>query len=312
MKRRILGSKLFVWIVLGILSAFCCLEIFSRAVLGLGDPPLSIADAEIDYLFAPNQDCARFGNRICYNAASMRAERDVPPRRADARRVVVVGDSVVNGGVLTTHDDLATTRLDADLRRAYAGDCWNVSAGSWGPMNYAAYFRKFGTFDATDLVLEVNSHDLWEDDPKEGGGRIVGSLAFPDRKPVSACWEAFTRYALPKIKGLAGRKFNRKVDVPHCETEARNALAKKNLDACAFLYSLPFARKFLVVHRSRAECARRAATPGETAFVEHARAHGVQVVYLTLDPQEDYRDDIHPNANGQRKFHLLLKMSLGF
>ncbi len=288
------------------------LELFSRLVLGLGDPPLSVADPEIDYIFAPNQDCKRFGNRILYNEVSMRSDRKPEPLSDGLRRIMVVGDSVVNGGVLTTHDDLATSLLDADLRREGFGDCWNVSAGSWGPMNYAAYFKKYGIFGATDLVLEVNSHDLWEDDPKEGAGRIIGSVNFPDKKPILACWEGFERYAWPRVKGWFGvKEINHKVDVAHVESETKNRLAKKNLEACDFLYSLPFKRKYLVVHRSRDEQQRKEVAAGESSFVEHALARGVKVLYLELNPQDDYRDNIHLNVNGQRKLYYLLKKNLG-
>ena len=53
------------------------MELFSRYYLGLGNPPLCIADQEIDYIFAPNQDCNRVGNRIVYNNVSMRCDFDV-------------------------------------------------------------------------------------------------------------------------------------------------------------------------------------------------------------------------------------------
>ncbi len=314
MKSRRIKVLVFILIPL-LVFAIGGLEFFSRFLLGLGDPPLSLADPAIDYIFASNQDCSRFGNRQLYNGYSMRADRDPKPLALGMRRVLVVGDSVVNGGALTTHEDLATTLLDVDMRKHGLGDCWNISAGSWGPMNYVAYFKKFGTFGATDLVLEVNDHDLWEDDPKDGAGRIVGTANFPDKKPVLAAWEAFDRYALPRLKGMLGkRNVSKKVDVAHAEDEAKNERAKKNLAACASIYSLPIERKFLVVHRTRTESSAvggGGAPLGETAFVEQARALGVKVLYLGLNPQLDYRDVIHPNVNGQKKLYQLLKKELG-
>lgn len=113
-------------------------ELFARFVLGLGDPPLSIADREIDYLFAPNQNCNRFGNAIIYNNYSMRTGFDIT--NDGRKRIFVVGDSVVNGGAMTDHNRLATTLLQNEL-----GDCYavcNVSAGSWGLGNCVAYFNK--------------------------------------------------------------------------------------------------------------------------------------------------------------------------
>ena len=40
------------------------LEVYARVVLGLGDPPLWMADPEIEYLPQPAKRYRRFGNRI--------------------------------------------------------------------------------------------------------------------------------------------------------------------------------------------------------------------------------------------------------
>src|SRR5215213_6427631 len=97
-------------------------ELIARFYLGLGDPPLMMTDPTIEYLFKPDQDCRRFGNRIKYNHYSMRSE-DFPEHKSDKneQRVMVVGDSVVNGGALMDQAKLGTTllrdRLAADLKR---------------------------------------------------------------------------------------------------------------------------------------------------------------------------------------------------
>jgi hypothetical protein len=75
-------------------------ELGARWILGLGDPPLTVRDPEIEYLFAPNQDVRRFGNRVVYNNVSMRsADRwSMARERPEELRVLVLGDSVINGG----------------------------------------------------------------------------------------------------------------------------------------------------------------------------------------------------------------------
>ena len=70
MKKRLLAFSIAAIIVV-------LAELIARYTLGLGDPPLAIADCEIDYIFAPNQNCNRFGNHIVYNDASMRCDFDV-------------------------------------------------------------------------------------------------------------------------------------------------------------------------------------------------------------------------------------------
>ena len=303
-------SKIWRW--LGGLFVVACgvLELIARWGLGLGDPPISVPDAEIDYIFAPNQDCNRFGNRIVYNSVSMRSEHDIDAfPQPGRRRILLVGDSVVNGGVLTDQADLASTLLDEELRAKGQGDAWNISAGSWGPMNYAAYFKRHGTFGATDLVLEVNSHDLWEDDPKATGGANVGKdVAIPDHKPLLACWEGFDRYFMPRLRWWLGKaQVNTKVDVPHWGDSLALPSVKQNLEACAYLYSLPFERKFLVIHRTRQERLSGETPPGEEPFVTQAEDSGVKVLRLELDVDKDYRDSIHLNPSGQRKLYELLR-----
>ncbi len=175
-------------------------------------------------------------------------------------------------------------------------------------MNYAAYFKKYGTFGATDLVLEVNSHDLWEDDPKESGGRNVGiDVSCPDKKPLSALAEGFERYAVPRIRSRLGKsRVNKKIDIVKSDEESRET-AKKNLAACEYLYSLPIENKTLVIHRSRKEWQGGGIPEGEAKFASHAIEHGVKVIVLTLDVNTDYRDNIHLNESGQRKLVELLR-----
>jgi len=172
-------------------------EAVARYGLGLGDPPLSMAHTDIEYVFRPNQECLRFGNRVAYNAYSMRSD-EMSRRKSDPNefRVLVLGDSVVNGGNLTDQADLATEILQRELRKrsdrpvAVA----NVSAGSWGPGNLLAYVEVFGVFDADVVFVVLSSHDA-TDVPQFGN--LVGTANFPDVKPKWALSEAMFRY-LPR------------------------------------------------------------------------------------------------------------------
>ena len=280
-------------------------ELFARLYLGLGDPPISIRDAEIDYMFAPNQKCHRFGNKIWYNNISMRCKFDVHVNDKQSR-IYVVGDSVINGGALTDQSDLATSILQEDLKSTSGNwQVCNVSAGSWGPGNYAAYFRKYHEFvRSTDvLVVEVNSHDLWEDDPSLKGGCDVGKdIALPDHKPWCALWDGFHRYFLPRMRKLCGKaQINTKVDVPKWQSDAENERAKYNLAMLEEVYALPCSRKALLVYRSRREAEESVESVGEKAFREWAEKKGIHIIMPNLNAETDYRDTIHPTDSGQKK-----------
>lgn len=287
-------------------------EAFLRVRYGLGSPVLSLGDEEIDYLFLPNQKCCRFGHRVWYNNYSMRIDFDVTPGARDCRRrILVCGDSVINGGTLTDQDDVGTTIAQSHYNTNDV-QLLNVSAGSWGPGNIAAYFGKFGVFDSTDLIIEVDSHDLWEDNPAVGKGSIVGvDVSFPGRKPVLALQELVVRYLFPRLLcklGLA--QVNTKVDVARWGDAADIAAQEYNLSKMQELYLLPIARKFLLIHRSRSETASGEITYGEAKFREQAESFGVPVYLLELDADTDYRDIIHMNEFGQAKLAALIERIL--
>src|SRR5688572_8802065 len=94
-----------ILIVVGLIGA----ELFARFYLGLGDPPLTMSDPEIEYLHNPNQTCYRFGHLIHINAYSMRSD-DFPKTKSHPKekRVLVLGDSIINGGAQTNQSQLAT------------------------------------------------------------------------------------------------------------------------------------------------------------------------------------------------------------
>ena len=152
-----------VLIVAGsLLTLLVLAEVYARVALGLGNPPLYMADPRIEYLALPSRTYQRFGNRVSYNAHSMRS-RDFPAHKSDPAelRVLVVGDSIVNGGAQTDQDALATSLLEGELSDALDRlvIVANIAADSWGPPNVLAYLERFGLFDADVLVIVLNSED---------------------------------------------------------------------------------------------------------------------------------------------------------
>lgn len=183
-------------LVIGALVAIGLAEGYARFGLGLGDPPLTVRDPQIDYIFAPSRTYSRFGNQITYNAFSMRAD-DVAPTKQDPDelRVLVMGDSVINGGALTDDVDLATRIAQARLAKELDRPVWvgNVSAGSWGPGNLLAYTHKYGWFDADMVLIVLSSHDIADVpdfEPDLGPD-------FPSETPLLALEEGMSRY-LPR------------------------------------------------------------------------------------------------------------------
>ena len=174
-------------------------EFFCRIVLGLGDPPLYQADPAMEYLLQPSRTYYRFHNRFSVNRYSMRAD-DFPPQKSSSNelRVLVIGDSVVYGGVRIDQNDIDTEILKRNLQRQLGHPVvvGNASAKSWGPPNELAYLQRFGTLDADVVILELSSHD-YADAPTFVP--VVGvSGDYPDTKPLLALSDLFEAYILPR------------------------------------------------------------------------------------------------------------------
>src|SRR5580698_3164683 len=191
--------KLLPRILIVIFLALISTELVCRYAIGLGDPPLYIADSKIEYLLQPSKTYYRFHKRFAVNQYSMRSD-DFRPRKSDTNefRVLVIGDSVIYGGVRIDQGDIDTEILKRNLQKDLGRPVvvGNASAKSWGPPNELAYLQRFGTLQADVVILELSSHD-YADAPTFAP--VVGvSAAYPGKKPSSALSDLFKTYLLPR------------------------------------------------------------------------------------------------------------------
>lgn len=199
--------KLALIILLIGMGLFLVIEIGLRSLLGLGNPLIYQADETIGYLLAPNQQVWRSGNRIAINAYSMRGPNISLQRSPQILRVLLLGDSIANGGWWTDQDQTMSSQIQNQLQgmidsKAIAPlapfeqvEVLNASANSWGPRNQFAYLQRFGTFAAQRILLLLNTDDLFATAPSS---QTVGrDLNYPDRKPLLAWTELINRYLRP-------------------------------------------------------------------------------------------------------------------
>lgn len=309
--RRIVRWSLGILGVL-LLVALVAAELVARYKLGLGDPPLSMADPQIEYLFKPSAVYHRFGNVISYNAYSMRAD-DFPRAKSDPRefRVLVIGDSVINGGSLTDQRDLATHILQDRLRQKLNRPVvvGNISAGSWGPPNQLAYLQRFGLFDADAVVLVFSSHDFA--DVPTFKPTVGVDPEMPARKPILALQEVATRY-LPRYLGVhtGATAANPQTtppqprDIETCKEAIRQMVqmiraagAQVAIAQHLTLYELPGQED-----------------QGHRVIAELAKELDVRLLQLgpslRWSSELAYRDFIHPNALGQKLIADVLEPEL--
>lgn len=285
-----------------VIVALVSAELFCRYRLGLGDPPLMMSDPQIEYLYQPSKSYHRFGNTVAFNRWSMRSA-DFPERKADPNelRILIIGDSIVNGGALTDQRDIATEIIRSDLatrikRPVVVG---NIAAGSWGPPNMLAYVKKFGFFDADVVIIVLSSHD-WNDVPTFGP---LGADA-PTRKPLLALQEAVERYLPRYLPGSAAPAASQPT-----ESAPDDPAVIKSLEAVTELVHLALqsgAKVAVAEHLERDETMDHL-KPGHDPIANAAKSAGASVIQLgpsfaqaRQSGKRPYRDEIHPNEVGQR------------
>jgi len=189
-------------------AGFVVLEMLLRWIWGLGNPPLYVADAQIGYRLAPNQRLRRFGNEIEINQYSMRGPAITVERPVSTLRLLLLGDSIANGGWWTDQQEILSMliqrHLASHLTHYEDVQVLNASANSWGPRNELAYLARFGSFNAQVVVVLLNTDDLFAIAPTSVP--VGRDRTYCDRKPLLALGEVMTRLRpsppLPAMEAL--------------------------------------------------------------------------------------------------------------
>ncbi len=197
-------------IVATLIGLFFAIEIGLRLLFGFGNPLTYIGDEKIGYLLAPSQRTRRFGNRIEINQYSMRGANIQQNPLPSGLRILLLGDSIANGGWWTDQDNTISNLIMGSLTSTFnlspnitQVEVLNASANSWGPRNELAYLQRFGSFGAKAVVLLINTDDLFSTNPTS---LPVGrDRNYPDKKPPLAYSEVLNRYIL-KQKPIPGLK----------------------------------------------------------------------------------------------------------
>ena len=184
----------------GVVLLLVAVELTLRKKYGLGTPLLYVADARTGYRLAPNQNIRRRGNRIQINQYSMRGADCTLQRPPDSLRVLLLGDSIVNGGWWTDQPQILSQVLQdalVSLTNQPFRQCevLNASANSWGPRNELGYVAKFGVFEAQVVLMLLNTDDLFAIAPNS---LLLGhSPNYSTRRPPLALVEALRRSRRP-------------------------------------------------------------------------------------------------------------------
>ncbi|BAS59588.1 hypothetical protein NIES2135_08830 [Leptolyngbya boryana NIES-2135] len=202
--------KPFAILLLGLGLSFAVLELGLRLIFGFGNPPLLQADSKTGYRFQPNQKLFRFGKSIEINQYSQRNPPISAIKPPNTRRILMIGDSVLNGGVQTDQAHTITERFRGLLGGSI--EVLNASTGSWGIENRIGYLREFGSFQSDVIIFQIGTSDLIQ---RTSLGTLIGvDPSFPNQRPWSAISELWSRYIL--------RRFVRQALIMPAYAEARS------------------------------------------------------------------------------------------
>ncbi len=311
-----LQVKLVLIIILVLVGLSVVMELGLRLLFGFGNPLIYVGDTEIGYLLAPNQRTRRFGNRIAINEYSMRSEPIKKTPADSTLRVLIIGDSIANGGWWTDQTNTISSLITHSLKSLNTSkyqevEVLNASANSWGPRNELAYLQRFGNFNAQIVVLLINTDDLFATAPTS---LPVGrDRNYPDKKPPLALAEVWQRYII-KPKPIPEMK------AVHTETGDRVGI---NLEAIAKIQALTLQNnsQFLLV---MTPLLRELGEPGPRDYEIKTRQRLIdftkaqQITYIDFLPLLNstpnakalYQDHIHLNLQGNQFVSQVIERSL--
>lgn len=296
-------------VCLGLLIA---LEVGLRIRFGFGNPLIYTGDTDIGYLLAPNQRTRRNGNYIEINEYSMRGAPVQKMPITSTLRVFLLGDSIANGGWWTDQKNTISSLIMQSLTSTHlSAEVLNASANSWGPRNELAYLQKFGTFNASAIVLLINTDDLFATAPTS---LPVGrEKNYPDKKPPLALVEMYQRY-IEKSKPIP--------ELEKVRQEGGDRVGI-NLEAIAKTQDIATQNnsKFIL---AMTPLKRELGEPGSRDYEIKARARldeftkARQINYIDFlplfngrqDSETLYHDHIHLNLEGNKFVSEVIKQSL--
>lgn len=224
---------------------------------------------------------------------------------SDSAYILGLGDSVINGGTLTDQDSLATTLISKALTSILQKKTLmlNISAGSWGPDNAAAYVKKYGSFGAKMIVLVVSSHDAHDNMHFE---KIVGiSPDFPDHQYPLATLELWDRYIWPRYFKSHFVKVERDKELGIYKNDTAFNTGFNSLLHYSERKKLPL---LVYLNPETSEIHAKQYNSQGKEIISFCNKNNIPLV-LGLDQgfnENDYRDNIHLNERGQRQLAEIL------
>lgn len=276
-------ARTTLWILAVVIVATVAVELVLRGT-GIHRIPLFQSDARYEYFTLPDQVLRIGAVRFVTNTLGMR-NGPIGPKMG--RRVLVIGDSVLNGGFTVDQDSMATERANARARAEGRDvEFLNLSANSWGAGNVAAFIDAHGTFEADEVIAVFSSHDAMDRMSFEA---VVGQHpSYPAQHPATAIGAALHRL-----------RFRFAPSTPASEGPSFDTGWRQLIDVLSSA-ELPFT---VLLHAERDELYSGTYNTHGVQLMDSLNHWNVSVTRLLQVMRTDmYNDGIHLNAQG----HALL------
>ena len=220
--------------------------------------------------------------------------------------ILVAGDSVINGGSLTDQNSLATSLLQSHLKlksnkkNIFVG---NISAGSWGPKNILEYFKKFGFFNAKNLIYVISSHDL-NDNPSF---KKLDRHITPESNYYFAIEELIFKYIIREFNAIFFKKTT-KVKRPLKDNIISSGV---QIEKIVNITKQQRIKLCIILHPTVEEIENKYKKNYEILYNFFKKFSDIKVIdnkpFLNIS---DYRDNIHLNKSGQKTLFQTLQKCL--
>ena len=275
----------FIFFVLALVVS----EVFFRYVFGLGDPPLYKRDAAYEYALSSNQNLIRFGNKFSTNSFGMRSS-NINPEQDEI--LLLVGDSVVNGGALLDQSETISTIIEQRFSALYKYRevrVASISAGSWGPQNQIAFLEQLPELNIIGAALVFSSHD----DSDIPTFRYPDTLV-PQSRPALALEEVVRKY-LPALL-VRVIKFIKKDEEPiKIQNSHKNGGEVKKIVSTLERYNVPM----FIYHHLTLQEALSESLGFNDEYISDVRYFEYQASEES-DGTLYYIDNIHPSPLGAK------------
>ena len=284
--------RILLIIIIGLFFSEC----FLRVYLGFCDMDLMQENSNYEYIAQPNQNRLRYRNHILYNSYSMRSAEINP----NAKKILGFGDSVINGGVLSDHSELATTILTDSLSIIEKSPVQflNIAADGWGPDNCFEYLIEKGDFNSKHFFVFLNSSD------------VVDTMTFKKIIDINPRYQSKQHpLALIELFQLSKQYLSRKFEKEPSKSwvtnkelvieatpfnpgiESFNNYTKKNNIKLTFF-----------LHPRKSEFINSQYNHQGIQIINFAKQNNIDLIKgIKYLEKSDYRDIIHLNASGQKK-----------